>query len=97
MGVNSWSTTKDQCKFTGWVGKQTDQKEVGITDGIETTDKVIQQTTRAWTDRNDENQMPGAPWGNIGSMGIRVDSEWWCPRWVSEDTEVVENLAYENG
>ncbi len=30
-----------------------------------------------------------AHWGNIGSMGIRVDSEWW---WVSEDTGTEECL-----
>ena len=30
-----------------------------------------------------------APWGNVGSMGIRVDSEWW---WVSEDTGAAECL-----
>ena len=30
-----------------------------------------------------------APWGIIGSMGTRVDSEWW---WVSEGMEAVERL-----
>ena len=35
-----------------------------------------------------ENQRE-TPWGNIGSMGIRVDSEWW---WVSEGTEAAEHL-----
>ncbi len=35
-----------------------------------------------------ENQRE-APWGNIGSMGIRVDSEWW---WVSEGAEATARL-----
>ena len=138
-------------KFSGRVGKQTDQKELmwevpvgaiyisrsGIhtqelregagklgvftwqqatvvrvsvqADAIEATTRIIQQATRAWADRNrphgDERhtrqlgetppeQERGknrreAPWGNIGSMGIRVDSEWW---WVSEGTEATARL-----
>ena len=138
-------------KFTGRVGKQTDQKDlmwetpvgaiyvsrseidtqqfrggadkIGVvtwqqatvlrvrvqTDAIETTAKVIQQATRAWIGRRrpdddgrqiEENgnapqehesgeDQGEAPWGNIGSMGIRVDSEWW---WVSEDTGAEECL-----
>jgi len=30
-----------------------------------------------------------APWGNVGSMGIRIDSEWW---WVSEGMGAAECL-----
>ena len=45
-------------KYTGRVGKETDQKELMWevqVDAIEATTRVIQQTTRAWTDRNRQN------------------------------------------
>jgi hypothetical protein len=62
-----------------WIGrKRTDD------DG-----RQIEQNGNAPQEHESDEDQGGTPWGNIGSMGIRVNSEWW---WVSEDTGAEECL-----